>query len=145
MFPAFVAYTKTLTMVIARHFGDATWDPALRLLLLLRVDRFNFRPRNAFRCNALVLIGESKVGRPATCQPRLIRVYEPVGSRWNIGAGKWVRPFGPGALALILVDRTGFSTTLGFGFHAPAGRKARFCTCLTTLPGISIRHAGTFC
>src|ERR1019366_6215167 len=51
-----LAYTKTLTMVVAAVLA-VTLDPALRLLLT-RVERFDFRPALLCRVTNAVLVGE---------------------------------------------------------------------------------------
>src|SRR6267142_1679386 len=81
-----LAYTKTLTMVVAAVLA-ITLDPALRLLLT-RVERFNFRPEWLCRVANAVLIGEVKSEDRHPVSRRLMRVYEPV-VRWTL-RWKWV-------------------------------------------------------
>jgi copper/silver efflux system protein len=128
-----LAYTKTLTMVIAAILA-ITLDPALRLLLT-RVDRFNFRPEWLCRVANAVLIGEVRSEDRHPVSRRLIRVYEPV-VRWTL-RWKWVVL--AGALALILVTVPVFYH-LGSESMPPLDEGA-ILYMPTTLPGISIRQA----
>src|SRR5215468_1440990 len=66
-----LAYTKTLTMVVAALLA-VTLDPALRLLLT-RVERFQFRPEWLCRAVNAVLVGQVKAEERHPISRRLIR------------------------------------------------------------------------
>jgi Cu(I)/Ag(I) efflux system membrane protein CusA/SilA len=71
-----LAYTKTLTMIVAAVLA-ITLDPALRLLLT-RVERFDFRPHWLCRVTNAVLVGEVKSEDSHPISRRLIPLYAPV-------------------------------------------------------------------
>src|SRR5580704_2462655 len=71
-----LAYTKTLTMIVAA-FLAITLDPALRMLLT-RVDRFDFQPAWLCRFMNVILIGEIKSEEEHPISRPLIKIYEPV-------------------------------------------------------------------
>jgi Cu(I)/Ag(I) efflux system membrane protein CusA/SilA len=128
-----LAYTKTLTMVVAALLA-VTLDPALRLLLT-RVDRFRFRP--AWLCwiaNAL-LVGQVKSEDRHPLSRRLIRVYEPV-VRWTL---RWRWLVIGAALAVIVVTIPVFRR-LGSEAMPPLDEGALMYM-PTTLPGVSIQQA----
>jgi len=128
-----LAYTKTLTMVVAAVLA-ITLDPALRLLLT-RVQRFNFRPQWLCRVANAVLIGKVRSEDRHPISRRLIRVYEPV-VRWTL---RWKWTVIGAALALILVTIPVFYH-LGSESMPPLDEGA-ILYMPTTLPGISIRQA----
>src|SRR5260370_41141061 len=80
-----LAYTKTLTMVIAAILA-ITLDPALRLLLT-RMEPFAFRPEWLCRIANAVLVGEVRSEERHPISPPLMRVYQPV-VRWTL-PWKW--------------------------------------------------------
>ncbi len=128
-----LAYTKTLTMVVAA-FLAITLDPALRLLLT-RVERFEFQPAWLCRVANAVLVGEVRSEDKHPVSRRLIRVYEPV-VRWTL---RW-RWFVIGAaLALVIATIPAFQH-LGSEAMPPLDEGA-ILYMPTTLPGISIRQA----
>jgi copper/silver efflux system protein len=128
-----LAYTKTLTMVVAAVLA-ITLDPALRLLLT-RVERFAFRPRWLCRVANAVLIGNVKPEERHPVSRRLIRVYEPV-VRWTL---RWRWVVIGAALALIIVTMPVFYY-LGAESMPPLDEGA-ILYMPTTLPGVSIHQA----
>ena len=111
-----LAYTKTLTMVVAALLA-ITLDPALRLLLT-RVERFDFRPAWLCRVANAVLVGEVKSEDRHPVSRRLIRVYEPV-VRWTL---RWRWAVIGAALAVSSGHDTGFLPP-GIGVDAAARRR----------------------
>jgi Cu(I)/Ag(I) efflux system membrane protein CusA/SilA len=128
-----LAYTKTLTMVVAALLA-ITLDPALRLLLT-RVDRFRFRPAWLCRVANAVLVGEVKSEDRHPVSRRLIRVYEPV-VRWTL-RNRWL-VIGA-ALAVVLITIPIFRH-LGSEAMPPLDEGALMYM-PTTAPGISIGQA----
>jgi len=128
-----LAYTKTLTMVIAALLA-ITLDPALRMLLT-RVERFDFRPAWLCRIANAVLIGEVRSEERHPVSRRLIRVYEPV-VRWTL---RWKWQVIGAALALLIVTIPVF---YHLGSEAmPPLDEGTILYMPTTLPGISIAQA----
>ncbi|PYT20133.1 MAG: CusA/CzcA family heavy metal efflux RND transporter [Acidobacteria bacterium] len=128
-----LAYTKTLTMVVAAVLA-ITLDPALRLLLT-RVERFAFRPEWLCRIANAVLIGTVRPEDRHPVSRRLMRVYEPV-VRWTL---RWRWLVIGAALALIMVTIPVFYH-LGSESMPPLDEGA-ILYMPTTLPGISIHQA----
>jgi copper/silver efflux system protein len=128
-----LAYTKTLTMVVAA-FLAITLDPALRLLLT-RVERFNFRPEWLCRIVNTVLIGEVKSEERHPISRPLIRVYEPV-VRWTL---RWKWLVIGAALALMIFTVPVFYQ-LGSESMPPLDEGV-ILYMPTTLPGVSIPQA----
>jgi Cu(I)/Ag(I) efflux system membrane protein CusA/SilA len=129
-----LAYTKTLTMVVAALLA-ITLDPALRLLLT-RVRRFDFRPAWLCRVANAVLIGKVKSEEEHFLSRRLMRVYEPV-VRWTL---RWKWLVIGAAVATILVTIPVF---VHLGSEAmPPLDEGSILYMPTTLPGISISQAG---
>jgi Cu(I)/Ag(I) efflux system membrane protein CusA/SilA len=128
-----LAYTKTLTMVVAALLA-ITLDPALRLLLT-RVDRFRFRPVWLCRVANALLVGEVKSEDRHPVSRRLIRVYEPV-VRWTL-RNRWL-VIGA-ALAVVLITIPVFRH-LGSEAMPPLDEGALMYM-PTTAPGISIGQA----
>src|SRR6516225_82330 len=128
-----LAYTKTLTMVVAALLA-VTLDPALRLLLV-RAERFHFRPQWLCRAANAVLIGRVKPEDRHPVSQRLIRIYEPV-VRWTLGH-RWL-VIGS-AVALVVATLPVFYS-LGSEAMPPLDEGA-ILYMPTTLPGISIRQA----
>jgi copper/silver efflux system protein len=128
-----LAYTKTLTMVVAAILA-ITLDPALRLLLT-RAEPFAFRPKWLCRVMNSVLIGQVRPeDRHPVCR-RLIRVYEPM-VRWTLRR-KW--PVIGAALALIAITIPVYYR-LGAESIPPLD-EGTILYMPTTLPGISIGQA----
>jgi Cu(I)/Ag(I) efflux system membrane protein CusA/SilA len=128
-----LAYTKTLTMVVAAVLA-LTLDPALRMLLT-RVDRFRFRPRWLCRVANTILVGQLKPEDKNPVSRRLIRVYEPV-VRWTL---RWRWLVIAAAVVVVLVTIPVFNQ-LGSEAMPPLDEGALLYM-PTTLPGISIRQA----
>jgi Cu(I)/Ag(I) efflux system membrane protein CusA/SilA len=128
-----LAYTKTLTMIVAAVLA-ITLDPALRLLLT-RVERFHFRPAWLCRITNAVLTGEVKSEDRHPVSRRLIRVYEPV-VRWTL---RWKWQVIGAAVALIIVTLPVFYH-LGSEAMPPLDEGA-ILYMPTTPPGISISQA----
>jgi copper/silver efflux system protein len=128
-----LAYTKTLTMVVAALLA-ITLDPALRLLLT-RVERFDFRPRWLCWVTNAVLVGQVKSEDRHPVSRRLIRVYEPV-VRWTL---RWKWLVIGAAVAVVMVTIPVF-THLGSEAMPPLD-EGSILYMPTTLPGISIRQA----
>jgi copper/silver efflux system protein len=128
-----LAYTKTLTMVIAAVLA-ITLDPALRVLLT-RVERFDFRPAWLCRVANAVLIGEVRSEDRHPVSRRLISVYEPV-VRWTL---RWKWLVIGAAVALLIVTIPVF---YGLGSESmPPLDEGAILYMPTTLPGISISQA----
>jgi Cu(I)/Ag(I) efflux system membrane protein CusA/SilA len=128
-----LAYTKTLTMVAAALLA-VTLDPALRVLLM-RVERFNFRPAWLCRVMNALLVGDVKSEERHPVSRRLIRVYEPV-VRWTL-RNRWL-VIGA-ALAVVVVTIPVF---YGLGSESmPPLDEGSLMYMPTTLPGISIGQA----
>jgi Cu(I)/Ag(I) efflux system membrane protein CusA/SilA len=128
-----LAYTKTLTMVVAA-FLAITLDPALRVLLT-HVERFHFRPEWLCRVANAVLIGEVRSEERHPISRRLIRVYEPV-VRWTL---RWKWLVIGAALALMIFTIPVFYQ-LGSEAMPPLDEGV-ILYMPTTLPGVSIRQA----
>jgi copper/silver efflux system protein len=128
-----LAYTKTLTMVVAAILA-ITLDPALRLLLT-HVERFEFRPQWLCWIANAVLVGKIRPEDRDPVSRRLIRVYEPV-VRWTL---RWKWHVIGAAVALIIVTIPVFNH-LGSEAMPPLDEGA-ILYMPTTLPGISIREA----
>jgi Cu(I)/Ag(I) efflux system membrane protein CusA/SilA len=128
-----LAYTKTLTMVIAAVLA-ITLDPALRLLLT-RVERFEFRPTWLCRIANAVLVGEIRGEERHPISRPLMRIYEPV-VRWTL---RWKWLVIGGAVALVVVTLPVFFH-LGSESMPPLDEGAIFYM-PTTLPGVSISQA----
>jgi Cu(I)/Ag(I) efflux system membrane protein CusA/SilA len=99
-----LAYTKTLTMVVAALWRSRS-IPRLRLLLT-RVERFDFRPAWLCRVANALLVGDVKSEDRHPVSRRLIRVYEPV-VRWTL---RW-RWLVIGAALAVVSSPYRFSTT----------------------------------
>ena len=128
-----LAYTKTLTMVVAALLA-ITLDPALRLLLT-RVKNFDFRPAWLCRVANAVLIGQATAEEAHPVSGPLIRVYEPV-MRWTL---RWKWCVLGGALVLLMVT-VPVSFELGSESFPPMDEETLLYM-PTTLPGISIQQA----
>ena len=128
-----LAYTKTLTMVVAALLA-ITLDPALRLLLT-RVERFDFRPSWLCRVLNAVLIGEVRPEESHFVSQRLMRAYEPV-VRWTL---RWKWLVIGGAMALLIATIPVFNR-LGSESMPPLDEGA-ILYMPTTLPGISVTQA----
>ena len=128
-----LAYTKTLTMVVAAGLA-ITLDPALRLLLT-RIKRFDFRPEWLCRVANTVLIGEVRSEDRHPVSRRLISVYEPV-VRWTL---RWKWLVIGAAVALMIVTIPVFYQ-LGSESMPPLDEGV-ILYMPTTLPGISITQA----
>ena len=128
-----LAYTKTLTMVVAAILA-ITLDPALRLLLT-RVERFTFRPQWLCRVTNALLVGKVKSEDTHPLSRRLIRVYEPV-VRWTL---RWRWLVIGAALAVVIVTIPVFYH-LGSESMPPLDEGA-ILYMPTTLPGVSIQQA----
>jgi Cu(I)/Ag(I) efflux system membrane protein CusA/SilA len=129
-----LAYTKTLTMLVAAVLG-ITLDPALRLLLM-RAKRLEFRPAWLCRVANAVLIGELRPEERHPISRPLMRVYEPV-VRWTL---RWKWPV-MGAAAVLLVVTIPVFFRLGTESMPPLDEGA-ILYMPTTVPGISIGQAG---
>ena len=129
-----LAYTKTLTMVVAALLA-LTLDPALRVLLT-HVERFHFRPRWLCSVTNALLVGQVKSEDRHPVSRRLIRVYEPV-VRWTL---RWRWLVIGAALATIVVTIPVFSS-LGTESMPPLD-EGSILYMPTTLPGVSIGQAG---
>ena len=128
-----LAYTKTLTMVVAAILA-ITLDPALRLLLT-RVERFTFRPQWLCRVVNALLIGKVKSEDTHPLSRQLMRVYEPV-VRWTL---RWRWLVIGAALALVIVTIPVFHR-LGSEAMPPLDEGALLYMPIT-LPGVSIQQA----
>ncbi|MBV9938514.1 MAG: efflux RND transporter permease subunit, partial [Acidobacteriaceae bacterium] len=128
-----LAYTKTLTMVVAA-FLAVTLTPALRLLLH-RVERFTFRPEWLARIANSLLIGELRPEEHHPISRWLIRAYEPA-VRWTL---RWKWLVIGAALTLILITIPVFGR-LGSESMPPLDEGA-ILYMPATLPGISIAQA----
>ena len=128
-----LAYTKTLTMVVAALLA-VTLDPALRLLLT-RVERFDFRPQWLCRIANAVLVGQVRAEDRHPISRRLIRAYEPV-VRWTLRS-RWVVV--GAALGLMILTMPVFFR-LGSEAMPPLDEGA-ILYMPTTLPGVSISQA----
>jgi Cu(I)/Ag(I) efflux system membrane protein CusA/SilA len=128
-----LAYTKTLTMLAAALLA-VTLDPALRVLLM-RVERFDFRPAWLCRVMNALLVGDVKSEERHPVSRRLIRVYEPV-VRWTL---RW-RWFVIGAALAVVVVTIPVFYHLGSESMPPLD-EGSLMYMPTTLPGISIGQA----
>ena len=128
-----LAYTKTLTMVIAALLA-ITLDPALRILLT-RVDKFEFRPDWLCRMANVVLIGKVRSEEAHPISGLLMRVYEPV-VRWTL-RWKWLVL---GAAAALLLLTIPVFYELGSEAMPPLD-EGTILYMPTTLPGISVGQA----
>src|SRR3984893_16403350 len=128
-----LAYTKTLTMVVAAILA-VTLDPALRLLLT-RMEPFAFRPEWLCRIANAILVGEVRSEERHPISRPLMRVYEPV-VRWTL---RWKWLVIGGAVALVIVTIPVFYQ-LGSESMPPLDEGA-ILYMPTTLPGVSISQA----
>jgi copper/silver efflux system protein len=128
-----LAYTKTLTMVVAALLA-ITLDPALRLLLT-RVKKFSFRPDWPCRAANAILIGEIKSEDEHPVSRRLIRIYEPV-VRWTL---RWKWAVMGSALAIVILTIPVFYH-LGSESMPPLDEGA-ILYMPTTLPGVSVTQS----
>jgi Cu(I)/Ag(I) efflux system membrane protein CusA/SilA len=128
-----LAYTKTLTMIVAALLA-ITLDPALRLWLT-RVEPFDFRPAWLCRMANAFLTGEVKSEDRHPVSRRLIRVYEPV-VRWTL---HWKWAIIGAAAALVLVTLPVFHQ-LGTEAMPPLD-EGTILYMPSTPPGISITQA----
>jgi copper/silver efflux system protein len=128
-----LAYTKTLTMVVAAILA-ITLDPALRLLLT-RVERFDFEPKWLSHVFNAVLIGKVQPEESNPVSRRLMSVYEPV-VRWTL-RWKWLVI---GAAAAIIIVTIPVYMHLGSEAMPPLDEGA-ILYMPTTLPGVSISQA----
>jgi len=129
-----LAYTKTLTMLVAAILG-ITLDPALRLLLM-RVKPLEFRPAWLSRLANALLIGELRPEERHPISRPLMRLYEPV-VRWTL-EWKWL-VISVAAILLFVTVPVFFQ--LGTESMPPLDEGA-ILYMPTTLPGISIAQAG---
>jgi copper/silver efflux system protein len=128
-----LAYTKTLTMIIAAILA-ITLDPALRLFVT-HLKNFSFRPRWLSRTANAVLVGTIRSEEKHPVSRFLIRLYEPAVS-WALRR-KWVVI----AVAFALVAATvPVYLKLGSEFMPPLDEGSLFYM-PTTMPGISIAEA----
>ncbi|HET9553116.1 MAG TPA: CusA/CzcA family heavy metal efflux RND transporter [Anaeromyxobacteraceae bacterium] len=128
-----LAYTKNLSMLIAAVLA-ITLDPALRLSLM-RLRRFEVRPRWLARALDAVLVGKIHPEEKHPVSRALMRAYEPVVA-WSLRHGKLVIG---GALALVLVTIPVYRQ-LGSEFMPPLD-EGSILYMPTTMPGISIAEA----
>jgi copper/silver efflux system protein len=130
-----LAYSKTLAMIIAAVMA-ITLDPALRLLIM-RVERFDFRPR--WLCSAVnaLLVGKIRSEETHFLSRRLMQVYEPV-VRWTL-RWKWAVIGGAAAIVVFTIP---IFTKLGSEFMPPLDEGAVLYM-PSTMPGISIAQAQT--
>jgi Cu(I)/Ag(I) efflux system membrane protein CusA/SilA len=128
-----LAYTKTLTMVIAALLA-ITLDPALRLLLT-RVERFDFRPEWLSRIANTLLIGKVRSEEEHPISRPLIKIYEPV-VRWTL-RWKWLVI---GAAAALVIVTLPIFFSLGAEAMPPLDEGV-ILYMPTTLPGVSISQA----
>jgi Cu(I)/Ag(I) efflux system membrane protein CusA/SilA len=130
-----LAYSKTLAMIIAAVMA-ITLDPALRLLIM-RVERFDFRPR--WLCSAVnaLLVGKIRSEETHFLSRRLMQVYEPV-VRWTL-RWKWAVIGGAAAVVVFTIP---IFTKLGSEFMPPLDEGAVLYM-PSTMPGISIAQAQT--
>ena len=123
-----LAYTKTLTMVVAALLA-ITLDPALRLLLT-RVERFDFRPAWLCRVANALLIGEvkSEDRHPVSRRSdRRLRAGGPMDVALEVAGHRRSGGYGD------YRHHTGFLPP-GIGGHAAAGRRRQSCTCPRLCP-----------
>jgi Cu(I)/Ag(I) efflux system membrane protein CusA/SilA len=128
-----LAYTKTLTMIVAAVLA-ITLDPAMRLLFT-QVRNFHFRPLWLCRTVNAVAVGTIVSEQRHRLSRFLIRLYEPV-VVWSLRR-KWT-VIGI-ALILVLVTLPVFQK-LGSEFMPPLDEGSLFYM-PTTMPGISITEA----
>jgi Cu(I)/Ag(I) efflux system membrane protein CusA/SilA len=128
-----LAYTKTLTLPVAALLA-ITLDPVLRMLLI-RVERFAFRPGWLCRITNAVLVGKVRPEERHPVSRGLMRVYEPV-VWWTL---RWRWPVIVAAAALIIVTIPVF-LHLGAESMPPLDEGA-ILYMPSTLPGISIDQA----
>jgi copper/silver efflux system protein len=128
-----LAYTKTLTMLVAALLG-ITLDPALRLLLT-RVKRLEFRPQWLCRMANAILIGEVRPEEQHPISRPLIRVYEPI-VRWTL-QWKWLVIGAAAALVMLTVP---VFYQLGTESMPPLD-EGTILYMPTTLPSVSIGQA----
>jgi Cu(I)/Ag(I) efflux system membrane protein CusA/SilA len=128
-----LAYTKTLTMVVAAGLV-ITLVPALQVLFT-RVRRFEFRP--AWLCRAVnaVLVGRIRSEESHPLSRFLTKMYQPV-VRWSL---RWKWAVIGGAAALVVITVPVF-TRLGSEFMPPL-YEGSLLYMPTTMPGISIGEA----
>ena len=128
-----LAYTKTLTMIVAALLA-ITLDPALRLLLT-RVERFEFRPEWLCRIVNALLVGRVRQEGFHPISRRLTDVYEPI-VRWTL-RWKW---HVIGAAVFLMIASIPVFLHLGSEAMPPLDEGA-ILYMPTTLPGISISQA----
>jgi Cu(I)/Ag(I) efflux system membrane protein CusA/SilA len=128
-----LAYTKNLSMLVAAVLA-ITLDPALRLSLM-RLRRFEVRPRWLARALDAVLVGTIHPEEKHPVSRALMRAYEPVVA-WSLRHGRLVIG---GALALVLVTVPVY-LRLGTEFMPPLD-EGSILYMPTTMPGISIAEA----
>ncbi len=128
-----LAYTKTLTMVVAAVLA-ITLDPALRLSVT-RLGKFRFRPRWLAKTTNAVLVGTIHPEEKHPVSRVLIRLYEPVAS-WALRR-RWVVIGSAFALVAATVP---VYFKLGSEFMPPLDEGSLFYM-PTTMPGISITEA----
>jgi Cu(I)/Ag(I) efflux system membrane protein CusA/SilA len=130
-----LAYSKTLAMIIAAIMA-VTLDPALRLLLM-RVERFDFRPRWLCSVVNALLVGKIRSEENHFLSGRLMQAYEPV-VRWTL---RWRWAVIAGAAAIVVFTIPIFAK-LGSEFMPPLDEGAVLYM-PSTMPGISIAQAQT--
>jgi Cu(I)/Ag(I) efflux system membrane protein CusA/SilA len=128
-----LAYTKTLTMVVAALLG-ITLDPALRLLLT-RAKHFDFQPHWLCRMANAVLIGKVRPEEEHPISRPLMRAYEPI-VRWTL-RWKWLVIGGAATLVVLTIP---VLYELGTESMPPLDEGV-ILYMPTTLPGISIGQA----
>ncbi len=128
-----LAYTKTLTMVVAAVLA-ITLDPALRVTLT-HLRSFGFRPRWLARAAGAVLAGRIHPEEKHPVSRFLIRLYRPVAA-WTLR-----RPWLVITAAVLIVAATiPVYSRLGSEFMPPLDEGSLFYM-PTTMPGISVTEA----
>jgi len=128
-----LAYTKTLTMVVAAVLA-ITLDPALRILLT-RTEDFAFRPAWLCRIANAFLVGKIRSEEEHPLSRALMSVYEPA-VRWTL-RWKWLVL---GAAATVMICTVPLFLQLGSEALPPLD-EGSILYMPTTLPGISISQA----
>lgn len=128
-----LAYTKTLTMVIAALMA-ITLDPALRLLFT-RMKAFSIHPAWLRRAINAVLVGSIQAEEKHPVSRLLIRIYNPLVS-WTL-RWKWVMI---AVAILLMVVTVPIYSKLGSEFMPPLAEES-ILYMPTTMPGISITEA----